>query len=138
MPIYKDLIGDIDSILGVRDDIGAELKHVYLVTRTWSGMEIGDGTSTEVVTQMLPTPRIVELMDDYRIREGGAFQQGDVLLKMVSKQSYVARTDVDCFSNNPSVEKFYRINDIDYRVINVQEKHVTWNVQLRRMRTNGS
>ena len=54
------------------------------------------------------------------------------MLKMVSKQSYPLRSDVDCTSNSENVEKFYEVGGALYRVIMVREKHVVWEIQLRK------
>jgi hypothetical protein len=134
VPVYDDLLGDVDSILGIRDDLGVALHPVFIVTRTWSaGTELGEGDYSDTELQMLPSPRIKEFADDYKIKEGGAIQQGDIMLKMISKQSYPKRSDVDCSVDQQFIEKFYKINDIFYRVIFVWEQHVTWNVHLRRV-----
>lgn len=133
-PVYDDLLGDVDSILGIRDDLGVALHPVFLVTREWSaGTEIGEGDFTDSEKQVLPSPRIKEYADDYKIKEGGAIQQGDIILKMISKQSYPNRSDIDCSVGAQHVEKFYKINEVFYRVIFVWEQHVTWNVHLRRV-----
>jgi hypothetical protein len=130
--IVDDLRSGINDILGLRDSLGVGLKKVYLVTRTWSGSELGEGTKTITKRQILPSPRVVEFMDQYKIKEGGAVQQGDLMLKMVSKQSYPLRSDVDCTSNSENVEKFYEVGGALYRVIMVREKHVVWEIQLRK------
>ena len=131
--VITDLLGDIDGICGVRDDIGADLKTVFLVTRTWSGDEPGEGTKVDVSAKMLPSPRVVEYGDSYKIKDGGAVQQGDILVKMISKGSFPTRADVDCSTDSAKIEKFYQIDDIFYRVIDVKEKYLTWNVQIRRV-----
>lgn len=133
MTLISDLLPSVDSILGVRDDIGAALKPVSIVTRTWEGTEPGSGEAVDVAISMLPSPRIVELMNDYRVREGGAFQSGDIILKMVSKQSYANLAAVDCSTASANIEKFYSVGGILYRVIGVREKHLTWDVHLRRV-----
>jgi hypothetical protein len=131
MGVISDLIPDINGILGVRDDLGAALKQVYLVTRTWTGAQIGAGSYTETRVQMLPSPRVVEFKNDLRIREGGAVKQGDVMLKMVSKETY-AQADLDFSNVSGAVEKFYELGGELYRPIGVTEKHVCWSVLLRR------
>jgi hypothetical protein len=136
MSIVSDLLGDVDSILSVRDQIGAALKPVYLVTRTWSGSELGEGTASVTKTQMLPSPRVVEFKHDLRLVEGGFVKAGDILLKMVSKQSYATESLLDGTSNVANVEKLYEVGGILYRPINVREKHVTWTVLLRRLSEN--
>lgn len=130
------IVDDIptNDILGIRDDIGAALKPVYLVTRTWSGGEPGDGTKADVVVQILPTPRVVEFKHDIRILQGGLFQEGDVLLKGISKETFPTEDLVDGSTSAQNIEKFYRIGNTElYRVKSVVEKFVTWNVLTERI-----
>lgn len=130
--IVDDLLnGSVNDILGVRDDLGVALKQVHMVTRSWSGLEPGDGEVSEVKTRVLPSPRVVEFKNDLRIVEGGAVQQGDILLKQISKQTYPTQDLVDGSSDSESVEKFYEVGHRLYRVVAVTEKQVTWTVLLR-------
>lgn len=133
MGVISDLIPSVDEILGIRDDLGVALKEVWMVTRTWSGSEIGVGTFTEVRVRMLPSPRVVEFSQDLRIKEGGSVRAGDIQLKMVSKESYSTEASVDCSSNTANVEKFYEVGGIVYRPISITEKHLTWTILLRRV-----
>lgn len=122
-----------DDILGIRDDIGAQLKLVYLVTRTWSGSEPGDGTATDAETQLLPTPHVVDYSHNVKIAEGGAFKQGDILLRGISKVAYPAQSSVDLSTEGAGIEKFYRVGELLYKVISIREKHLTWDIQLRKL-----
>ena len=129
----ENLKSDIDSILGIRDEIGAVLKDVYIVTRYWEGSEIGDGNRIDREIKMFPSPRVVEFKNEYKTKEGGSVLNGDIVLKMISKQSYPHRCDVDCSTNEQNIEKFYKVGGIYYRVISVKEKYLVWEVQLRRV-----
>lgn len=131
--LIDGLRANVNHILSQRDALGAALKDVYLVTRTWSGVELGDGTATEVKVKMNPSPRVVEFKHDMRLVEGGAVQQGDVLLKMVSKQTFPTQSLVDGSSATATKEALYEIGGFLYRVVNVRERHLTWNVLLRRL-----
>jgi hypothetical protein len=117
----------------VRDSIGAGLKEVSIVTRTWTGEAPGDGTASETKMQILPTPRIVDLSQSLKIAPGGAVQQGDIILKHVSKVTLPTEDEAACRSESRSVEKFWEIGSVLYQVISVTESHLTWNVQLRRL-----
>lgn len=132
MGVISDLIPNINSILGIRDDMGVALKVVNIVTRSWSGGKLGLGSITETSVQMLPSPRVVEFKTSLAIKEGGAVQAGDIMLKMVSKASY-SQTDLDFTLLSGSVEKFYDIGGVRYRPVGVTEKHVCWTVLLRRV-----
>jgi hypothetical protein len=130
--IIDSLLPAIDSILGVRDSAGAAISPVYLVTRTWSGSEVGEGTATDVDTRMLPTPGLKNFSQNINLREGGAVKSGDIILKSVSKNSYTL-ADLDGSSPSGNVEKFYLVGTKLYQVINVLESYVTWDVQLREL-----
>lgn len=135
--LIGSLLPAIDSILGVRDTIGALKAPVFLITRTWytdSGRtslnsEVG-GYARDVEVQLLPSPEIINFAQDVRIRQGGAVEQGDVLLRNVSKNLY-EKTDLDGTSTAQNVQKFYRVGTIVYQVRSVVEKYVTWDVQVR-------
>lgn len=135
--IIESLLPAIDSILGVRDSIGAVIKPVYLVTRRWytdeqrtiQATEIG-GYALDIEEQMLPSPQLVNLGQKNRVREGGTYQDGDILLKNVSKNSY-DESDLDGSSTAANVEKFYRVGEQIFQVIGITPKYVTWDVALR-------
>lgn len=130
--LIDDLKADIDSILGVRDDLGAVLKTVYFVTRTWSGTQAGEGTASDLAIQMLPSPGIRDFNHDIRLREGGAIKQGDILLTNVSGNSY-SEDQLDGSSPSTNIEKLFKVGGVMYQPISVRQKYVTWEVQLRRL-----
>jgi hypothetical protein len=132
--LVEELISpELDDILSVREQLGADLAKVRLITRTWNGDQVGDGTYTDVVDEMHPTPGVKNLSHSYRVAEGGAFQQGDLILTMVSKNKYPLKTDVNGTCSDPLVERFYEVNGDLYRVISVVEKYVYWDIQVRRL-----
>lgn len=133
MGLIDDLTSVADDILGVRDTIGAAIHDVYIVTRTWSGAEPGDGTPTDVVAQMTPTPAIQDLAHNFKLLEAGRYKQGDLILKNISKQSYPTMDGVRLKSTNKAVEKFYRVNGELYTVIHVRESYITWDVHIRKV-----
>lgn len=132
-----DFIDDIREIahdaLQSVDEIGAIKSYVYLVTRTWSGTEPGDGNATEEKAQILPTPQIRDLSHDIRLQEGGAFKQGDLILRMVSQYAYPNESDINCASSAKNIEKFYEVEGNLYRVINIRKDYATWNIHIRRL-----
>lgn len=123
----------LDEILGLRDSLGVALMPVYQVERTWTGEENGDGTASEVKTQILPSPRIVSMSDDSRVVTGGAVQLDDLMLKGISKSSYSTKNLIDGTTAAQNIQKFYEVDGALYSVTNVQEKHLTWNVQIRKL-----
>lgn len=131
--VVGGLKSSVDSILGLRDRLGAALMPVYLVTRSWNGEEIGDGMAEESKVQILPSPRIVSMSDDSRVVEGGQIQLDDIMLKMVSKVSYPSKSMIDGTSENQTVEMFYEVDGNLYKATNVTEKHLYWNIQIRKL-----
>lgn len=134
--LVESLLPGLNSILGIRDALGAGIKEVWFVTRTWSGETIGDGTAVEVRARLLPTPKIVAkngdgVSKDERFLQGGTVDQADLSLKNISKSSYPNETDVDCSSTLRNVEKFYEVGGKLYQVKSVSESYLTWNVDLR-------
>ena len=133
MGLIDDLTAIADDIYGVRDDDGAAIQNVYLVTRTWTGTEPGDGTSTDVVAQMLPTPAIINLEHNFHIERAGRYKKGDLLLKGISKGTYSTQASVDLSSNDKAIEKFYRINGELYTMVSIKESYISWDVQIRKV-----
>lgn len=129
--IIEDVLACTDEILGIRDDIGAVKHPIYVLTRTWSGTERGNGTPVDSIEQILPTPYIVDLFANIRLREGGKVQEGDLMMKTISKQSYPSKDFITLKVPNNKTEKFYYINNKLYEVIHVSEKYVYWNVHIR-------
>lgn len=131
--LIDDLLEVVDDVLGVRDDIGAVIKPLSIVTRTWSGSQVGEGTFSDTKQPVLPSPQLVDLSHSLRLLEGGQYKQGDILLKNMSKNKYKTMKDVDCTSDDLSVEKFYLLGCDLYTVISVTESYITWNVQIRKV-----
>lgn len=122
----------IDSVLSVRDCVGAVLHPVEILTRTWSGERPGDGDATEETIEISPSPQIVDFSHDVRITEGGAVKQGDIIIRGISKNAYPNESEINCAGVAPNIEKYYLINEKIYTVINVKENYLTWDVQLRK------
>lgn len=137
MGLISDLTGIADSILGVRDSIGAVIQPVYIVERTWSGTQPGDGTPTDVETQVLPSPAVKDLATDFQAQAAGNYIKGDLVLRGISKQSWPTRVAVDCTSTQKNVEKFYKVANEIYNVFHVEESYITWNVRIRKASHTG-
>lgn len=135
--LIQSLLGVADSILGVRDAIGAVIEPVYLVTRTWSGTQPGDGTPTDVTVQVLPSPQLVNLVNTTKPQSAGSVEQGSIMLKGISKQSYQTKDTIDLTSTQANVEKFYKLKNRLYNVTSVEESYITWNVRLKEAEHNG-
>lgn len=133
MSNIKDcLLDSLDCILGIREDMGAQIDDVYLVTRTWAGERVGDGKYKDVTVKMKNTPEIVDHSHSIRMSEGGSIKQGDLVLKTISQKDYSEdqlRTDTGL----EKVEKFVKVGDHYYRTINVRKRLVTWDVHIRKV-----
>jgi hypothetical protein len=132
-PLIDSLLPALDGILGVRDSVGAVLRTVSILTRTWQGgNHPGEGTPLDTVVQMLPTPFLKDYSHNLRLVEGGMVRQGDIMIRNISKHKYPTEDLVDCKTPSKSIEKFYLIDDRLYTVISVKEDYVTWDVQVRK------
>lgn len=130
--LIDSLLPNLDDTLGVRDSIGAVLHTVSILTRVWTGRQVGDGQASDTVAQILPSPGIKEFGHDLRLMEGGTIRQGDILVKGISKNKYPNEEMIDCSTTSPLIEKFYLIDDRIYTVISVKEGYLTWDVQVRK------
>lgn len=139
--IIASLLGSVDSILGVRDNMGAATQPIHIVTRTWyadagfttNATQVGEGYPKDTQVALLPSPGIKNFSQNIHLREGGAVQQGDIILANVSKNKYPTKDSLMNTTAQPNVELFYLVNDKLYTVINVAEKYITWDVQIREL-----
>ncbi len=133
------MLKSIDAILGVRDAVGAVIQPVYIVTRTWF-TDVGlttaatqpEGYAKDLVVQLLPSPGMKSFSQDVRLREGGAVKAGDIILKSVSKNKF-KESDLDGSTSAPNIQIFFAIGAKLYQTINVTQKHVTFDVQVREL-----
>lgn len=136
--LIESIQKSLDPILSVRDILGAQKHNVFLLKRTKSASnpELDEFNSIdpvdEIEKQILPSPRIVDYSHDKRLREGGNIKQGDLLLKMISKNSFPSRDEIECITPSKNIERYYYINDDLYNVVSVTEDYVWWNVQIRK------
>lgn len=127
---FKDYIAKCaESILRLQDKIGATIHQVYLVKRAWSGAQIGDGASFDTNYLIEPSPHVQEFSQNIMAGQG-AIEQGDVLLKYISKTEYT-REFLGPQTESPLIEKFYLIDGKEYRVVNIKETLVYFNVLVR-------
>jgi len=136
MSAIDGLKKSINSILGVRDKVGI-IHEVFQVTRRWSGESVGSGSATEVKTRILPTPGIKEYAHELRLNEAGTIQQGDIILKGISKVNYPLESDLNCITESENEEKFWLIDGKEYTTIYIKESYVTWDVQVRKRGPSG-
>ncbi len=130
--IIDDLKPIADSVLGIRDTLGAVIDPVFFLTRTWSGTEVGDGTPVDTLEQLLPSPCLKRYDFDLRLREGGVIKQGDILLKSISLNKYT-EAQLDGSSPSANVQKFFLVGDKIYESLNCHKRYVTWEVLVRKI-----
>lgn len=123
----------MDSILGIRTKLGADLQKIYQVERRWEGPQVGEGAMSETIFEVTPTPGIKDYSHNLKVMEGGSYKEGDLIIHQVSKHRFPLESDVDASSNDPLVEKLYKVGDYYYRVIHVRESHLTWDIHVRRL-----
>lgn len=127
------LLDCVDEILGVRDCLGLNLADCYIVTRTWTGERPGDGTFTDVSTQILPSPSVADYSHNVRTTEASTVKSGDLILGNISRNKFpdelVLRTDTLL----QNVEKFIKVGRHYYRTIHIKEELLTWAVHVRKI-----
>lgn len=123
----------VDKILGIREEMGAQLADVFFVTRTWSGERTGDGDFSDTIEQMSPLPEIVDYSHDVRLQQAGTYKQGDLILRSVSRNQYPDEDKLRTDTLERNVEKFLKVGDHFYRTIHIKEKLVTWDIHVRKV-----
>ena len=123
----------IDCILDIPASLGLVIHPVSMVERSWSGGELGKGQSSEVVKRMSPQPEIVDYSHSFRLEQNGAYQQGDLLLRRISKNQFKTESELLTTTKARNKERFYLIGSKRYNVVNVREELLWWEVQVRKM-----
>ncbi len=77
-----------DVVDGLRDDLhpafGVRQFRVYTVRRTWSGGITGDGSYSDVETELTPQPLVKPYRTEYRLDRCGIDEAGLVVLREIS------------------------------------------------------
>lgn len=131
--IKAGLLDCLDDILSIRDCIGANLAECKIVTRTWSGQRVGDGSFEDAEEELKPTPQIKDYSHDLRLQQAGTYKQGDLILRGISKNAYPEETILRTDTGNKQVEKFIKVGANYYRTIQIKENLVTWDIQVRKV-----
>ncbi len=134
MSLRSELIGLVD---GVRDEvideeIGLRLHTVQTRRRTWSGGEVGRGTSTDVTVSLSPKPKVTDPASRFQPAAGGKFEAGDRYVTKISATYTAAQLTGGALA--AGVEFAWLIDGQPYRVVGEpEEKYLGWKVHLRRM-----
>jgi hypothetical protein len=79
------LVGVVDEVRSlIHAELGTRPNRVWLVRRSWSGPEVGEGSPTDTEVEILPPPRVTDLALRATLRPAGREEEGDVLLTEVS------------------------------------------------------
>jgi hypothetical protein len=130
--LRDSLLKASDCILGVREQIGAQVADVYLIERTWAGQRPGDGTFVDVSARLSPTPQIVDYSHDVRLSEAGSYKSGDLILRGISRNVW-AEAQLLTVTDAKNKEKFYKIGSNFYTAIHIKENFLTWDVHVRKL-----
>lgn len=126
------LLDGIECALEARDDVGAIKAKVYMVTRIWTGSNVGEGEYSDSTEQMLPSPGIQEYSHDLRVKPGGTVQAGDILLKSISRRKYTReQLELQIPGNQQYMEKFYKVCGKIYEAVSVKMNYATYDVLIR-------
>lgn len=83
-PIADKLVDVVDNVRRkVHRALGTRTYRVQIVTRRWSGGDVGLGTPTTTILEIDPRPR-VERSEGNRLSPGGQENQGDASVTQIS------------------------------------------------------
>jgi hypothetical protein len=83
--LVDEMVTVADEARALRGELGADPYRIYVVVRTWSGTEPGDGTPVDVeARELTPTPLVAELDLQRRWAPHGNDEAGMVRLHEVS------------------------------------------------------
>lgn len=136
MTTLRDELQDVvDEARGMVDELGFRPFAVTVRTRTWSGGELGRGTSTDVDVLLDPAPKVEGLSGRYAFATPGRFADGDLMVTRISR-SY---DEADLGGGPPAagVEVTWQVDDGDnveeYVLAEPPEKRpLEWRCHLRR------
>lgn len=128
--LQKSLLKCINKILHSKECADALVHKVFHVERIWSGDHIGDGKYRDFKTEIYPTPSIIDYSHNLMASQGGNIQSGDLLLQGISKANY-DRKFLSPQTDSPNIERWFIIEDREYRAVSITEHLVTFNVLVR-------
>lgn len=113
------------EIGAIRDEIGAKIANVYLLTREEGVPDIWE--------QILPTPHIRDFSHSLKLVEGGEVRSGDLLLKGIPISKYSEMNlDTALMDQEDEKEKYYIIDRRAYTLVHIKKNYLTWDVLIRR------
>lgn len=82
--IRARLLPVVNKLRALPARFGLRRYAVILRRRTWSGSYCGEGTPTDVDTNLLPVPRVRPLTTKEVASSGGTYREGDFLLSAIT------------------------------------------------------
>lgn len=145
--LRSETLAAINKARSVISDYGFRRYTVDIVTRTWTGYKVGEGTSSESVVALSPRPRVRNMSQAEIASSGGTFREGDMVLDQITPYFNDATCGTGGYTasqlrpstNLSNVETFFRLTG-DEGVIQAQlvradfDNPVTYKLILRRTR----
>lgn len=134
MSLRSELIGLVDEVRDqvIDEEIGLRLHTVQTRRRTWSGGEVGRGTTSDVTTTLSPAPKVSDPPARLTVGAGGKFEAGDRYVSKISATYSASQLSGGALA--AGVEFCWLIDGQPYRVVGEpEEKYLGWRVHLRRM-----
>lgn len=132
MSLRSDLIPVIDDARAMVADLGLRLHVVKVVTRTWSGSEVGRGTPSDVELTIDPAPKVRPPHPREVSAAQGRYENGDQLVQQIS--ATYTRAELDGGTIAAGVVVFWTIDGEEYRLVGLSQKPFEWRAHLQRMR----
>lgn len=82
--LTDDLVPLADQLRGLYEVLGARPYRAFVVRRTWSGARVGEGTPTDVSTEILPRPAVLTAGLHGELRPAGIEEEGEIVLQEIS------------------------------------------------------
>lgn len=94
----QDILPSIDDARQAVQDLGFRLVRVFIRVRTWTGVTQGQGTASDVDTELLPRPRVREQQEgkdafmplDQGYSNAGLHYTGNLKIDRISPQTLLA------------------------------------------------
>lgn len=131
MTLRDDVIPVIDEARELVDDLGLRLCTVQTRLRTWTGSVPGDGSSSDVDTDIEPTPKVREPWPRLIADAPGTYETGDRLISKVSATYTEAQLTGGTLFN--SQEWWILIDGDPHRVMGVEKRTFEWRIHVRRL-----
>jgi hypothetical protein len=126
----NSLTRSLNSVLRVRDNLGLAKAEVKFLTRTWTGKRPGEGSVSDVIIPVIPSPSIIDYSHKLAIVQAGAIRQGDLILKHLSKDKF-SREELLNQTKSPAIESFWDVNGILYKGVSCTDHLFSWSLQIR-------